>query len=71
MKLYSIVCFLDDDSVDVVSSSWVYNCGNVSGSCWWPPHMKPSQLSKAIEQRVPYQIDWDMCIIKLLAETSM
>jgi len=50
---FSVVEFRDDESVDVVPSSWL-----ADDVCWWPP-FRSSRLTNAKKKReVPDETTW-------------
>ena len=49
---FSVVEFLDDESVDVVPSNWL-----VDDFCWWPP-FRPSRLMNAKKREDPDKTTW-------------
>lgn len=51
--LFSIVEFPEDESVEVISSSWL----DGSGSCSWPP-LIGKKLSMAVQHHITPGRDW-------------
>lgn len=67
---YAVVCFLGENTVDVVPRSWV----TVDNMCWWPEDKKVEasiSFKKAIEMRAPYDSGWGRFRVRILAETGM
>ena len=70
-KMYAVVYFPDEDSVEVTPQSWVKESKNGT-SCFWPPKsvFKGASLAKAVERGTPPEADWDIYRAEILKITG-
>lgn len=66
MNTYSVVVFIDDNTIEAVPTSWVKN-----GMCSWPITKKHSLLRKLIERKsLPNDVEFNQYKIKVLKTTG-
>lgn len=57
---YAVVEF-DDETVDVIPSSWLLN----DTTCYWPPY-RALRLTSAIKKREEPQETWSKCVLRVI-----
>lgn len=66
MNTYSVVVFIDDNTIEAVPTSWIKN-----GMCSWPITKKDSVLRKLIERKsLPNDVEFNQYKIKVLKTTG-
>lgn len=71
--MYTIVHFIDENSVEVVPSMWVKTSNNGTSNCFWPPKhtFKGQALTKALESCIAPDMQWDMYSAEILKVTGI
>jgi len=66
MNTYSVVVFIDDNTIEAVPTSWIKN-----GMCSWSITKKDSVLRKLIERKsLPNDVEFNQYKIKVLKTTG-
>ena len=70
--MYTIIHFIDENSVEVVPSMWVKTSNNGTSNCFWPPKhtFKGQALTKALESCIAPDMQWDMYSAEILKVTG-
>lgn len=67
MNTYSVVVFIDDNTIEAVPTSWIKN----GTMCSWPITKKDSVLRKLIERKsLPNDVEFNQYKIKVLKTTG-
>lgn len=65
-SIYSVVIFIDDDSVATVPSSWLLN----KNECKWPNYRDGAKLSRAVAKCIKPDPTWQCFKIRMLHSYS-
>lgn len=67
MQKYAIVEFLDENSVEIVLSSWILSNNK---TVLWPNNITPSILKKYLKNDIAPTDDWNSVDIRVLGHTG-